>query len=121
VLGRELEFIRRLSLLTEQQKCRWVQTGSDAFEGRLADQVISAEFIHFARTDEMGADRTMVRLTGFRMVLDYCIGTEGYDLVCTMLAYGDPGWVEHRALFAKRLEQAEAFLQALADNDTVSG
>jgi hypothetical protein len=108
-----LELIWVMSKLTQTGKLVWSKTDYDCYEAVAADQKFSVEFIYLARTDEVGSDRTIARLSAFQMLLDYSIGTEGMDLLCDMLALSDPKWIEHINRGRHRLLDGLRFLQGL--------
>ena len=112
-----LEIIRSLLRLTRAQKLVWkkVEYEADRYEATAKGQNFAVEFIYFARTDEVGSDRTMARLTAFLM-FDFCIGTEGFDLLCEMLSIGDEDWTKLRARGKQRKEEGLRFLSELENS-----
>jgi len=108
-----IELIRLLLDLTRRRQIQWRSVkGEDRWEARAGKEVFTVEFIYLARTDETGSDRTMARLHAFLM-FDYCIGTEGMDLICEMLSLGDKEWTQARRRGAQRIRAGLAFLRRL--------
>src|SRR5438132_9656739 len=98
---------------TKQGKIRWTrEDDAGRFEASVSGQTFTVEFIYFLRTDEVGSDRTMARIGAFNLY-DYCIGTEGFDLICEMLSIDDPEWAEARERRQKRFDDGMVFLQQL--------
>ena len=112
--NQSLEIIHSLLRLTHAQKLVWkrVECDTDRYEATTNGQSFYVEFIYFLRTDEVGSDRTMARLSAF-LLFDFCIGTEGFDLLCEMLSIGDEKWTEARARGNKRQEEGLKFLSEL--------
>lgn len=112
--------LQQMLSLTRAGKLRWIKTDYDQFEARAAGETFCVEFVFFARTDEMGSDRAMARLSAFRLLHDYCIGTQGFDLICEMLSLCDPEWTEWRERARKRLEEGMDFLRGLGGREDQS-
>ncbi len=106
--------IRELILLTKQGELQWAKSVDeyDKFDALLLDKAFYVEFIFLARTDDVGSDRTVARLSAFSLVFDYCIGTEGFDLLCEMLSIGDERWTELRKHSQEKLEDGLRFLKS---------
>jgi hypothetical protein len=107
--------LQLLLSLGRQGKLRWTETDPDRYEAQIGGEAFTVEFIYFARTDEVGSDRTMARLQAFRLLHDYCIGTEGFELICEMLSLGDPEWTAWREELQPRFDEGMAFLRRLAE------
>lgn len=121
--NQSLEIIHSLLRLTHAKKLVWKrveyevgQYEADLYEATIEDQTFAVEFIYFLRTDEVGSDRTMARLRAF-LLFDFCIGTEGFDLLCEMLSIGDENWTEARARGKQRKEEGLIFLRELENTD----
>jgi len=94
-----IRLLNELLRLTKANVLKWRKAkrrGLDAFEANTEEITFVVEFIYFARSDEVGSDRTMVRVSLPGLAFDYCIGTEGFDLTCLMLSWNDKGWAEFR-------------------------
>jgi hypothetical protein len=105
-----LDIVRLLVELTKENKIRWQKVDSDRWETKASGQEFYVEFIYLARTDDVGSDRTIARLHAF-LLFDYCIGTEGFDLICEMLSVGDTMWTEARESGQQRLNEGISFLR----------
>ena len=112
-----LGMIQQMLALTKQGKLRWTKTDYDHFEAEAGEHTFEVEFIYLLRTDEVGSDRTIARLSAFRLLHDYCIGTLGFDLICEMLSIGDPQWTEACEQGRQRFEEGMTFLRNLAGSD----
>jgi len=44
---------------------------------------------------------------------DFCIGTEGFDLICEMVATHDPQWVEWNEMCRARFEKGIEWLRQI--------
>jgi len=108
-----LELIRLMSELTRIGKLAWSKIDYDRYESVAADQKFTVEFIFLARTDDVGSDRTIARLSAFQLVFDYSTGTEGMDLLCEMLALCDQDWNNAISRSRQRLSDGLRFLQRL--------
>ena len=94
-----IRLLNELLRLTKSGVLKWRKAkrhGSDAFEAKARDMTFIVEFIYFSRNDEVGSDRTMVRVNLPGSIFDYCIGTEGFDLTCLMLSMNDKSWTDWR-------------------------
>lgn len=109
--------IRELLSLTKQEKLQWAKSVDkcDKFDASASGKHFYVEFIYLARTDEVGSDRTIARLSAFNLLFDYSIGTEGFDLLCEMLSPSDENWSEARRRGQKRFEDGMRFLQSLRE------
>lgn len=125
----KLETLRLLLELTRRGKLIWEKGQDDSWwEAKLGEEKLHVEFIYFARTgqlpprkrgslnaDETGSDRTMARIK-YIFLEDYCIGTEGFDLICEMLSLCDEPWKESRERWkAKKTQTIEQLKQMLED------
>ena len=108
-----LPMIRQMLQLTQAGKIKWHKYDYDAWDGQVEEHKLHAEFIHLARTDEVGSDRTMARLSAFNLMFDYCIGTEGFELICQMLAVGNKDWIDAKDRGKKKLADALNYLENL--------
>ena len=99
--------------MTRAKKLVWRKVDyDDRYEAVAKGQNFAVEFIYFTRTDEVGSDRTMARLTAFQM-FDYCIGTEGFALLCEMLSINDEYWMDAREKASERLAKGIIFLNEI--------
>ena len=112
-----LELIEAMSELTRIGKLAWSQTDFDCYEAATANQEFKIEFIYLARTDDIGSDRTIARLSAFQLILDYSLGIEGMDLLCEMLAFSNQDWSELVNICQQRLSNGLEVLQRLAVAD----
>ncbi|HEX9995713.1 MAG TPA: hypothetical protein VGB45_01110 [Abditibacterium sp.] len=114
----KLEILHLLLELTRQGKLVWTRFESDLihgdeYNGQLGEHKLWAEFIYFARTDEVGSDRHMLRFRFNNGLEDYCIGTEGFDLICEMLAHSSPDWLQGSKRANERLPQTIQLLKQM--------
>ena len=106
-----LAILREMLLLTRRGSLIWSREQENGwFEGVLAGKRFVVEFLYLARTDEVGSDRTIARINAFEFILDYSIGTEGFDLICDMLAFGDPEWMKVKERAQQNFAKAMDFL-----------
>lgn len=110
--------IEHLLTLTQRGKIFWKRKEPEWFEAETPKETFSVEFIYLMRPDAEGSDltRTMARLRAFGLSFDYCIGTQGYDLLCDMLALNDPSWTSWRESCQKRFDEGMASLQQLLED-----
>ena len=108
-----LKVLRLMLELTKEGRIKWRKVEFNNWVAKVKGNCFLIQFIFFARTDDVGSDRTMARVTVDSVILDYCIGTEGFELACEMLSIRDKDWAEWRAMAAQRLQNSLEFLQGL--------
>jgi hypothetical protein len=111
---KSLELVRLLARVTRAGKISWrKKRGQDRWTARVGREAFDAEFIYLARTDDTGSDRTIARLTAFGIVVDYAVGTEGWELICEMLSHGDEDWREWKRRCDSNLAAGMTLLRRL--------
>jgi len=119
-----METVRFLVKLTDQGKLRWQKDGPDTYSTSIAGQDFKVEFLYFAPTDERGADRSVVRLDGL-VYADFAVGTQGFDLICKMLATSEPELNKWRtdceARWLERINALKAKIRKLGKNSKRRG
>ena len=111
---KSLELVRLLARITRAGKIVWRKERSrDRWAASIGRERFDAEFIYLARTDDTGSDRAIARLTAFGIVLDYAIGTEGWELICEMLSTKDEEWREWKQRCDRQLAAGMTLLRRL--------
>lgn len=110
-----IDVLRQLLALTEANKIQWTKLSSDQFEADIPDGDVWCEFLYFSTAGLGGSDlsQTMVRLRFFGVVFDWCIGTEGYCLICEMLSVRDPSWLAWRKQCQEKFDRGVEVLEWL--------
>ena len=110
---REIDLVRHLLQATNGRRIRWRKSDPDRFEAEVRDRRFSVEFVYLMRAEETGCDRSIARLSAFNLTCDYAIGTEGFDMICEMVAHADRKWMETRVTGRSKLNEALRFLRDL--------
>lgn len=109
-----LELIQAMLKLIQLDKLTWSRISDDHYEAAVADLKLAVEFIYFARTDDVGSDRAIARVSAFLVILEYSAGTEEMNLLCEMLAFSDQNWSEMLNRCRQRVSDGINLLQELA-------
>jgi len=109
-----LDLVRLLARVTRAGKIVWRKERSrDRWAASIGSEKPYVEFIYLARTDDVGSDRTIARLSAFGIILDYAIGTEGWELICEMLSTKDDDWRKWKQRCDRQLAAGMTLLRRL--------
>lgn len=89
----KLELLYELLRLSASGTLQWQCEELDTlYSAHLGELQFSIEFIRFLRVDEVGSDKVVAQLYANQKAYDFCIGTEGFDILIACITYSFPSW-----------------------------
>ena len=93
----DIKILQLLLKATREAMMTWSNVDDDSvdmFSSRLGNDSFEIELIHLQRSDETVCERALARIQSKKIYQTYAIGTEGFDLITTMLSETIFGWKE---------------------------
>ena len=115
-----LEFLTVLRTATEKGIVTWRIVDNDErdlFEASVDGQEITVELLMLRGPDDMGGERAFVRVVGLKVWEVFARGTQGYDIVMSMLCLNIFGWKQGAEGHGKSLKRATSRIRDLLPKD----
>lgn len=115
-----LEFLTVLRTATEKGIVTWRVVDNDErdlFEASVDGQEITVERLMLREPDDVGGEHAFVRVVGLKVWEVFARGTQGYDIVMSMLGVNILGWKQGAEGYGKSLKMATSRIRNLLPED----